>query len=285
VDNIFRRVDADGEADYDSPPCPKSCAPRVSFVDAAAGRRSLQELVLRDVNTSFIDKRQMTLPEGSMDDFMRDEVPQAKSIVWKLPSGSDLNTSIKKPLGRLAISLGTSGLCGCSSLWIISRTGVYASHWWESISFAPNKEWRLTTKETNTAVFMRTLINPLSAGAKTSSGTPTQWKLDPADYDDDNIKAYLVHPNKNCYGKEDGYRSQWDKIKKEVGNIIPSLNPETFPDRWVEPIYVRLDPDDPKLDLTAAGHVLFKYDPNHNGKKKAVLWVEANPIPIHDDEW
>lgn len=76
--------------------------------------------------------------------------------------------------------------------------------------------------------------------------------------DDANIKAYLIHPEKDCYGKADGYRKRWNKIKEEVGNTIQSPNPKTFPDRWAEPAYARKDRDDLKLLSTAAGHILFK---------------------------
>lgn len=106
-----------------------------------------------------------------------------------------------------------------------------------------------------------------------------------ADKFDEDVRAYLVHPEMDCRGRLDGYRSRWNKIKVEVGNIIPNLNPSTHPDRWAEPVYIRLDRDDNLLTKTAAGHVLFKFDPDHNGKKKAALWVEHNPTPVHDDEW
>lgn len=242
-------------------------------------------MLLRDYNVSFLAEREMILPGSDINGFMVNEVPRAQPIVWQMPSGDDMNTSIYKPLRRVAISLGVSGLCGCTSLWIISHKGVYASHWWESISFSPEKIWKLTKSETNAAVFRRTVINPLTTGETTSSGTPKQVKLTAADLDDSSIKAYLVHPEKDCKGKIDGYKTLWDDIKKEVGNIIPSLNPDTHKDRWEEPTYTRLDRDSRDLYETPAGHVLFKYDPNHKGKKKAMLWVENRAKPLYDDEW
>lgn len=239
---------------------------------------------MREYNMSHLDERQMTLPGIDMDAFMTHEVPNSQSVAWSMPNGDDMNTSIYKPFRRKAVSLGTFGLCGCSSLFIISRSGVYASHWWESISFSPDDVWKRVKSETNMAVFQRTVLDPLSAGASTSSGTPMQVALS-AEYFDRSVRAYLVHPQKDCRGRMDGYRTRWNKIKEEVGKIIPDLDPATFPDRWTEPVYNRLDRDNRRLVETAAGHVLFKFDPNHDGKKKATLWVEHNPTPVHDDEW
>ena len=283
---------ADGNDNYSV--CERSCAPRVRFVDEDAGLESRSVHALNAEDSSYgpaISQRDMTLPRaGQMEEFMVKEVPKAVSIVWEIPKGNDLNTAMFKDFARLPFSLGTSGLCGCTSLWIISRKGVYATHYWESISFSPDDIWREPPEETDQSVFQRTVIHPLEHGEETEKTKRLiQAKLDAGKIEDDTIRAYLVHPEGSCAEDDeeaiDGYRSQWDQIKEKVGDIIPSLNPDTHGNRWEEIIYVRKDREDEDLFTTAAGRVLFKFDPKHEGRKKAVLWVEDREEPYHDDEW
>jgi hypothetical protein len=94
--------------------------------------------------------------------------------------------------------------------------------------------------------------------------------------------AYLVRPQSTHLGVSDGYRNRWDSIKDVVGQIVPQLKDE---ERWKDIVYDRLDPDDQQLKFGANGKVLFKFDPDHEGKRKATLWVEANYVPYHDDVW
>ena len=283
-----RRVDANPwgslwarDNDDDYPPCEKSCAPLFQPTDVK--RRHIDALRSRNVT---LGGRDIKLPGDDMNTFMVNEVPKAKSIVWTGRKGSDMNTASLKTYGRTKVSLATSGLCGCTSLWVISRKGVYATHYWESISFSPDKQWYIEGEKTSAAVFRRTVLGPLQTGEM--SGTRlAQAKLDPVEIADDFIKAYIVRPDRSCgrASRVDGYRKQWDQIKSTVGEVIPALDPETHPDRWKEIIYQRLDRDNNDILYTAAGHILFKFDPDDFGKKRAVLWVEHERTPYHDDAW
>jgi hypothetical protein len=69
-----------------------------------------------------------------------------------------------------------------------------------------------------------------------------------------------------------------------VAQIIPELQD---PNRWEEIVYNRQDRDDDILQRTGHGKVLFKYDPNHSGKKRAMLWAEQGSTPgeRYLDEW
>ncbi|PGH18849.1 hypothetical protein AJ79_00262 [Helicocarpus griseus UAMH5409] len=272
------------EEDDDEGPCESSCAPNVSFkTDAKRGLPS-------DSNHTLWE-RDMELPEGldptAMDDFMRNEIPQAEEIVWQVREGTDMNTAIIQSYQTPnAFSLGVAGLCGCTSLWIISRQGVYATHYWESISFRPDRIWKLNSKESTRSVFDRTvtegLRNGIGAGAEIQ-----QARLDPALLGDQNIRGYIVRPEKSCGKKPrvNGYSHWWKLIRSTVSEIIPALDPTIYPDRWRDIVYNRRDRNDMDLINRAYGHVLFKYDPDHNGKRKAALWVEHNAVPYHDDEW
>lgn len=212
-------------------------------------------------------------------------------MVWEVPEGTDVNTALFTPFdGKEAVSVGTSHLCGCTSLVIISQRGVYSTHYWESISFDPDDDFRLTVngvKETNEQVFVRTVLTPLQKGASRRT-VISQEKLDPrkiGNAEGDNIRAFLVRPDgpANDQYVED-YQQKWARIKSTVGGIVSLLDPNTEGGRarWQEVIYEPTD-NQGVLDNQANGRILIKYDPDHEGKKKVILWVEKNKIYEH--EW
>ncbi|KAK1470943.1 hypothetical protein CTAM01_16699 [Colletotrichum tamarilloi] len=245
----------------------------------------IHSLDTQGFNVSLAKRVNLEVPgdDTDMDVWMRERAETTKPIVWEVSPGTDANKAIFRKFGRNSFSLGTNGLCGCSSLWIISRKGVYATHYWESISFAPEKEW-INPGETNAEVFERTVIDGLKSGTAVK-GKPMQARLDRDEIADDHIKAYLVHPQrtwKNTPAAVDGYRVQWNRIKDTVKAIIPELASD---DKWEEVIYNRLRGNDRQLFETALGHVLFQFSPDDQEKRKAALWVERRRQPYHDDAW
>lgn len=77
-------------------------------------------------------------------------------------------------------------------------------------------------------------------------------------------------------------------IKQTVGQIIPPLAIAAGEDTnqfWTDIVYTRLGNTDARLDNTAAGKAIFKHDPNHEGQKKAALWVENDATDRHNDPW
>ncbi|UQC90125.1 uncharacterized protein CLUP02_15656 [Colletotrichum lupini] len=199
----------------------------------------IHRLYAQGYNVSLAKRVKLEVPgdDTDMDVWMRERTEITKPIVWEVSPGTDANTAIFRRFGRNSFSLGTNGLCGCSSLWIISRKGVYATHYWESISFAPEKEWR-NPGETNAEVFERTVIDGLKSGIAVK-GKPMQARLNRDEIADDHIKAYLIHPQrtwKNTPAAVEGYRVQWNRIKDTVKAIIPELASD---DKWEEVIYNR----------------------------------------------
>lgn len=241
-------------------------------------------------NASLLAARIITEPTpGNEDKFMVNEIAQATQMVWQVPKGTDVNTALFTPFdGKEAISVGTSHLCGCTSMVIISQRGVYTTHYWETISFDTADDWRIRPSETDDQVFERTVITPLQKGASRRT-IISQEKLDPrkiGNEESDNIRAFLVRPNAPADDTKMGdYERRWDRIKRTVGSIVSLLNPytEAGKARWQEVIYNPLGNDDRNLDDKANGRVLIKYDPDHEGKKKVILWVEKNKIYEH--EW
>lgn len=233
----------------------------------------------------------MELPPGTsvkvMNEWMREEMKDDLfgSIIWeKKVNGEpqDMATSVFEEFEDEVFSLGTGFLCGCTTLVIISRKAVYIGHYWENISFSPDKVW-LDLYKTSEAAFKRTVINGLTVGV--GRGTyPEQVSLKGQKHriQDSYLHAYLMIPSDNSEGYEDGYRDKWEQIKEIVNGILPDLSTG---DRWTEVKYKPLLKDSKLLENTARGRILFKYDPNHNGKKKTALWIEQNATPYHDDEW
>lgn len=217
------------------------------------------------------------------------EIPEATQMVWEVPPGTDVNTAIFTRFdGKNALSVGTSHLCGCTSLIIISQRGVYAAHYWENIAFVTDEAFRLTAQETDEEVFERTVIGPIKNG-KNLRTRVEQHKLEASkigNQESDKVRAFLVRPNKAYKNDLMGeYERKWARIKETVGGIIGLLDPKTEGGRgrWQEVIYGRLSNRSRLLNTKANGKVLVKYDPNHEGRKKVVLWVEKNKIYEH--EW
>jgi hypothetical protein len=104
-------------------------------------------------------------------------------------------------------------------MYIVSRKGVYATYWWENVSFSPDPEWRDPKDQTNEEIFQATILDMLTKGGKYHP------KLDADLIEDDFIRAYLIHPT--TMHREDpgdvGYREQWEAIRTTVGKLVPTL--------------------------------------------------------------
>ena len=99
-------------------------------------------------------------------------------------------------------------------MYIMSNKSVYATHWWENVSFAPSPA--VEGKKTVVAVFKNTVIDVLVKGEKNHS------KLDASLIEDGHIKTYLIIPNQTL--KEGGaagvvFQAQWKVIQEIVGNL------------------------------------------------------------------
>lgn len=243
-------------------------------------------------NGSQLDSR-MKLPKVSMGYFYHSELAvTSEEIVPEIEThyADEMSTAVIKSFADVIApkqwSGGMQGLSGCTSLYIISRTGVYGTHWWESISFAPDDIWRDPPTQTDAQLFQDTVIDLLV------NGGVNHPRLDATKLDDKYIKAYLIHPSQTWEQKgaaDKGYVDQWNDIRTTVGKIIPRLTDES---RWGDISYVALRNDDPRLGtrMEAYGKNLFKYDPAHvksdkTTTRKATLWVEGSVTPVHDDQW
>ncbi|KAH7413249.1 hypothetical protein BKA64DRAFT_771278 [Cadophora sp. MPI-SDFR-AT-0126] len=244
-----------------------------------------------------------------MPDFFDDEIPKWKPFVLReaAPKPKDLSASIIQDLTNLGtvkdkkgndvpvtqFSTGMTQLKGCTALYIISRKGVFAAHYWESVSFDPDKVWLTTgvkawTPEAKAQMFKTTVLDPLRNRSKYHP------KLKKKILEDEYIKAYLIIPNqtwREAGASDTGYEDQWTEMQNMVNSIIPTLGKEG---RWTRIRYKLVtNPDDLGSRYKANGKNIFKYDSRHpdpdsktgGTQHKAALWVEDETIPYHNETW
>lgn len=233
----------------------------------------------------------MELPDHDIGVFYGNELPRvAEPIVphESAPSAEDMSTGVMKTFSSLGrrkqYSTGTAHLSGCTTMYIISRKAVYATHWWENVSFDPDDEWR-EEGQTNDEIFQSTVLDMMTDGGRYHP------RLDAALIEDDYIQAYLIHPTQTWReGVGDvGYPQRWEAIRTTVGELVPTLQDAA---RWTDIPYKALMNTDTALDESdgTAGKNLFKFDPLHrfeSGSKGqlAMLWVEGQLDPYHQDQW
>ncbi|RDW70547.1 uncharacterized protein DSM5745_08058 [Aspergillus mulundensis] len=233
--------------------------------------------------------KRMELPNKDIGAFYAKELPNVSAQIAPEVEGAtaeQMSTAVVKEFSSVARrkqwSTGTEGLCGCTTMYIISRKAVYATHWFENVSFDPDPEWR-KAGESKDDVFEATVLDMLAEG-----GT-NHPPLDPDVIEDEHIHAYLIHPKQTWEEKKGdvGYPKQWDAIRKKVGELVPTLQVE---ERWTDIAYKSLDTNDDAFNHPDIiwGRNLFKYDPMHIFEpgvkgKLAMLWVEDKLY--HEDQW
>ncbi|RAL02334.1 uncharacterized protein BO80DRAFT_472326 [Aspergillus ibericus CBS 121593] len=246
--------------------------------------------------TKALAKR-MRLPGQSLGLFYQEEFTKlSKRVVTRgsAPKATWLSAAIMQEFGRLRRkewSTGIEGLKGCTTMYIISRKGVYVTHWWENISFDPDAIWREPENESDDELtpedlFQLTVLDMLTDGGKYHA------KLDGDLIEDDYIRAYLIRPIKAYRQYDDpteaDYTEQWNQIRAKVGELVPTLQDQS---RWTDITYEAVE-DENELDdpITVRGRNLFKYDKAQDigggqTQKWAMLWVEGRTEPYHQDKW
>ncbi|CAI7571609.1 unnamed protein product [Penicillium bialowiezense] len=130
-------------------------------------------------------------------------------------------TWLRRDGARDEWSTGTDGLSGCTVLYIISRIGVFAAHYFENVSFSPSKYWlqigdakgKLVKPMTSDEVFQQTV-----PGVSRNGGT-YHVRLSVAHIDDDTILAFLIHSAQTDAGSgEDdvGYTTRNQQLRDAV---------------------------------------------------------------------
>jgi hypothetical protein len=252
-------------------------------------------------DNSTIDRRMKLSTPENIAKYIRDETNEAEPVVWGVRDTNaakteyDVNTSLfeeyKFYQNDDGLSLSATHLTGCTMLVIISRKGIWIGHFWENISFATDDDhqfWEKYNKDQD-KIFEESVIKGMRNGKGSGKNKEQDsLRLATPKFDDDHIKAYLVHPTSN-HEENGDYREYWDRMKAEAVTHIPKLGQ---PDRWVEQAY---EPTSNKRTLryTPRGRLLFKYDAKHRSETSsegalgtqqlAMLWSETTEL--HRDAW
>ncbi|KAE8309983.1 hypothetical protein BDV41DRAFT_590693 [Aspergillus transmontanensis] len=219
-------------------------------------------------NTTALQKR-MELPDDNIGEFYGRELPHLTELIVpheEAPTAEEMSTGVMKTFSsvkrRQQYSTGTAHLSGCTTMYIISHKD-----------------------QTNDEIFQATVIDMLRNGGRYHP------KLDKNLIEDDYIRAYLIRPA-TAWNEEPGgvgYPQRWAQIRTTVGELVPKLQDTSL---WTEIPYNALNNNAPELDEEDGTHGknLFKYDPLHifeSGLKGplAMLWVEDELTPYHEDHW
>lgn len=226
--------------------------------------------------------------------------PETYPLVWRIddppPSDGgernqyDVNTAtFKKFTAEKKISLATPDLHGCSCLAIVSREGVYITHYWESIAYAPaedDDDEKELPEEEQVALFEKYVLSGLREGIKGPKITEqVPLRSNAKDLEDDHTYAYLIHPSPSPHNRN-GYEKEAQKIRAVVEEYLPKIKSSG---RWtLVPYVVEDDPD--VRDTTSAGRALFQYDPKEADPQRRGYWTAKMKLwsetrVIHEDVW
>ena len=199
---------------------------------------------------------------------------------------TDANTAIFRPIGDEAFSVGLQGLKGCVCLFTQSHRGVYATHYWETISFDPDEEDR------DGDFLQEKVLKPLRQGTTTRSGKSVlQAPLAGLNARElVGAQAFFIAPISNLPSKGnpsrgDPFRAQLDRIKEVVGQIMEEAyeqegRPEGIqPITWIDDrLYPRPLKTPPSYGSGARGSVIWKFDPEQqeqNPRHLMKLWSDG----------
>lgn len=225
----------------------------------------------------LFSKRVMTLPGRTRADknmFMFDEVAAAEGVIHAYT----ISTATYYPFKNEAMSLAVSGLCGCTTLVIVSRQAVYFGHYFENLSFDPDRG--VPHGHNPEAAFQNTVLNGLRSGVLNAQGGWDQDSLTAHAAAFRGGKAFLIIPSVGLNDNRDPYRDKWNRMKTTVQQIIPGGIDIK------EVLYDPLKDTSPLLETTYRGKVLFKYDPQeqkNTPRRLSKLWSEVDEL--HTDAW
>lgn len=205
------------------------------------------------------------------------------TLIFGLSASNDESTSEWIPIRARtkAFDLGLSALCGCTALIVYSENGVYGAHFFEAAAWGLGDD-----------AFQEYVVSFLRNTANGSGGLARFASL----LTDGNaqVSAYIMTPQDELPDNPDGsrggydletplYKDQVDQLRDLLPNIVPGLNNIEIS------LYQALEggsgsngdinPEDAAI-LTdhARGRVLFQYDPDTSGERRARLFFETETI-------
>ncbi|KAK5001204.1 hypothetical protein LTR66_000082 [Elasticomyces elasticus] len=198
----------------------------------------------------------------SLDRFMRDRTADAPNVVTV---ETDC-TAVYSALGNSAVSWAVKGMCGCTSLIVVSERAVYFTHYYENLAFCSGIEG-VPIK------FKKLVLDALENGnehQESLRGHATDFR------DQRGLAAFIMTPTEEDGVKLD-YRKRVKQLKEKVNDII-GITPEVVP-------YKPIDcTDEDVLGTNALGTALFQFDPRQNEMDPRALskvWIERREVYSH----
>ena len=207
-------------------------------------------------------------------------------------AGKGISTALYEPLLDAVVNMAVTGLYGCSSVVVLSKKGIYMSHFWERPSFTGAK-----------AVCDRQVLQPLKDGDGPQMPGLLALSQDNGIFAPSSEPAtFIITPRKALDWDDPDdtrpqYPSQVDRIKALLKSLIGG------PAGSVEPTVLtyiaQRDPEDPHRKNRVSGKILFQYDPHQplppstDGKgcveprpqPMLRLWVAASGTPVFEKTW
>lgn len=174
---------------------------------------------------------------------MVEQVENALQQVTPPPvNGNDINSALYSEIGGSdRVSMGLSGLTGCTALIVMSEQAVYFGHFWETPSFESPEDFRdqvtnlLNNGRNENADVQNSLASHANAFRDVRGGS-----------------AFIIWPDPTEYD----YTDMINQLSAQVNTIT-----------GITPVLVEYSPEDFDADdsFKALGRALYQYDPEARG--------------------
>ena len=289
----------------DSPMCKANGAPC---------RRSLAELRPRELAVAHpldeSSKRSVDAPGNDMDQFMH-SVFTSPAFNYTVPVDRAATSAVEQFQDN-DVKIGLGAMYGCTSLVVISRRGVYMTHYYESPYFYDDQTQEHTTPEQYQS-FADNILSSITTGS-TDNGTQHVDPLDgmasdqsrvasnPADANllftpDDNVQAFIISPHRWYKPNDARFPDRLNQIKATASSLLPpqtTFNTFLYQRMSQTPevqAWVRENPSGSTVDWeseitqqilnTANSKVLVDYSKGQGYK----VWMMRNTEPVVQDQW
>ncbi|KAL9130925.1 MAG: hypothetical protein Q9217_001028, partial [Psora testacea] len=274
-------------------PCSPSCAAcNAPPTKLKMPRRSLSERTLNAPGKS-LSKRTLKTPADYGGNTMQFLLSEYAFAEWLNIQGSNggASTGFARQLVNRRYDAAVHGLYGCTSVVVVSQSGMWISHFWEVPSFRSSQQtWGGPRTAADIANFNDHVINQMQNGGPDIPGL-RQFTGPGGRFDTIQRPIWAIVTPRGNSGVAGTYRygEEVNKIKDVLHNLFPS-SPEVVIDYQPRS-------DENSQTYSASGKILFQFDPFEelvrdpntqcNVFQKAIfrLWVEDRPLYVWQKYW
>lgn len=219
--------------------------------------------------------------DGNVEEFILREYAWAEWVPHRSEGG--VSSALVRGLVNHKYDMAVAGLYGCTSVVVVSKRGVWMSHFWEDPSFQSQDQ------------FQTDVLDLLAVGDGTGEMPGIKQFIGPGlVFDTDARPHTLVITPRNRETMAPGsyeYGPMVDQIVKSLKDLFPAALPPQVSD------YLKRDSTADIRFHTASGKLFFQYDPAqamyadshrpHKTIQQATLrvWLEDRPAPVYAMAW